>query len=342
MNGTVHGDARGTTALDTEGRETHFQQFVSEQLEPFWQARAETGAFKNPQGLEIHYANIRQAGATRAVVVSPGRIEGYLKYKELAYDLYQAGYSVFIIDHQGQGLSSRRLENAHKGYVSDFQDYVDDLHQFISETVSHRHQGSLFLLAHSMGAAIGLRYIQQFPNTFEKASFSSPMWGFRSGLVPKFIAKGLVDLGHWVHDKFKEEGAYFIGGKDYDAKPFESNELTHSEARYGYFRELYEAQPQLQLGGITFAWLNASITALEQAYRDLDQIEFPIQVFQAQDETVIDNLAQDAFCLRLAHHGRPCYGGKPEVIANARHELFIETDDKRLRLLTSLFRYFES
>jgi alpha-beta hydrolase superfamily lysophospholipase len=42
------------------------------------------------------------------IVVCPGRIESYVKYAELAYDLVHMGFDVLIIDH-GQGLSGRML-----------------------------------------------------------------------------------------------------------------------------------------------------------------------------------------------------------------------------------------
>jgi len=327
---------------ETIDREAEFVQFYEQILEPFWQERTELGYFVNHQGLSIHYATLLNPNAQSAIVISPGRIEGYLKYQELAYDVYRAGYSVFIIDHQGQGLSQRRLDDPHKGYVEDFQDYVRDFHLFIKQVIKPKFEGELHLLAHSMGCAIGLRYIQQHPHVFSKASFSSPMWGFRSGLVPEFIAKTLVAFGQWFHDTFKEKGAYFVGGQGYEDKPFLDNELTNSEVRYRYFRDLYRRQPQLQLGGITFAWLNASITGLEMAYKELDKVRFPIQVFQAERDTVIDNQAQDEFCRRLAQFGQPCFGGRPEVIRDGKHELFMETDEKRQQVLTSLFAYLNS
>jgi len=323
-------------------RESQFDSFLTSQLEPFWQEHAVTDFFVNDQKLHIHYAKLLNPAARQAVVVSPGRVEGYLKYKELAYDLYHQGYSVFIIDHQGQGLSSRRLSNAHKGHVAEFQDYINDFSQLISDVVKPSFHGELYLLAHSMGCAIGLRYVQQFPDTFKKASFSSPMWGFLSGAMPDVVAKSMVWMGYWLTQTFAKESAYFFGGTDYEAKSFTDNELTGSEARYQYFRNIYQQMPELQLGSITFSWLKACITGLEDAYEHLDKIRIPIQVLQAEDETVIDNRAQNRFCQRLAEFGQPCFGGEPLVISGAKHELFIESDDKRQLALEAVWEYFNS
>ncbi|WP_370661027.1 serine aminopeptidase domain-containing protein [Psychrosphaera algicola] len=53
----------------------------------------------------------------------------------MAYDIVNQGYHVFIIDHQGQGLSSRILRNSHKGYVQNFDDYIIDLNTFVEGVV---------------------------------------------------------------------------------------------------------------------------------------------------------------------------------------------------------------
>ncbi|MDR8258611.1 alpha/beta fold hydrolase, partial [Acinetobacter baumannii] len=63
----------------------------------------------------------------RLVLICPGRIESYVKYAEVAYDLFHCGFDVMIIDHRGQGRSGRLLSDTHRGHVVNFSDYVDDL-----------------------------------------------------------------------------------------------------------------------------------------------------------------------------------------------------------------------
>lgn len=318
-------------------REQQFQQFVDNTLEPFWVEVAEPGEFTNQQGLVIHYVSLVNSNAKQTFVVSPGRVEGYLKYKELAYDLFQQGYSVFIIDHQGQGLSSRKLSNPHKGYVASFEDYVDDLHHFVEQIVRPKCQGEMLLLAHSMGCAIGLRYLQRYPATFDAAVFSSPMWGFLSGGVPKSIAKGVVGAGRWLSETVTGESAYFFGNRDYEKKSFKDNQLTSSEVRYRYFRDVYDSTPELQLGGITFAWIIRAVELLDTAYANLDKISVPVLVLQAGEEGIIDNRAQDQFCAELSRaQGRLT---APKVMLRGKHELFIERDEIRAQVLQEVFQF---
>ncbi len=63
-------------------------------------------------------------------MISSGRTEAAIKYKELILDLYKNGYSVYIHDHRGQGQSGRMTEDPQMGYIENFQYYIDDMKYF--------------------------------------------------------------------------------------------------------------------------------------------------------------------------------------------------------------------
>lgn len=322
-------------------RESHFDDFLKEKLEPFWDEAAKPGQFVNKQGLKIHFVEVSLPGADKTLVISPGRVEGYLKYKEMAFDFSQLGYKVFIIDHQGQGLSSRLLVNTHKGHVNHYDDYTRDFNQFMTEIVAPKTIGKTHLLCHSMGGAIGLRYIQQYEHPFEKVVFSSPMWGLPTGPVPAVVLKPVVKSAAWLVRQVEPQSPYFLGNSDYKKVPFLINTLTHSKTRYEYFRQTYDETPELQLGGITYGWVVSSINALDIAYQELDKVSVPVAVLQAEKDIVIDNSAQNKFCERLVESGNACFTGEPIVIKEAKHEIFIERDDIRNEGLTKILAFFD-
>ena len=99
----------------------------------------------------------------------------------------------------------------------------------------------------------------------------------------------------------------------------------------------------MQLGGVTVRWLVESINAQEKIFLQLDQLLTPIAVLQAGEDTVIDNQAQNDFCMQL-HQKQPqsCMQGKPIVIEGAYHELFIESDAMREQALSAIVNWFET
>lgn len=283
----------------------------------------------------------------KCLVIASGRSEGYLKYKELSFDLFSQGYNVFLIDHRGQGLSERLLDNSHKGYVENFQYYVDDLAIFINDIVTpycvlDGKTQKPYLLAHSMGGAIAARYLQDYPDSIQAAVLSSPMLGLNGGGIPDIITKSLIKSTNQINQWFGEAPWYFIGQKDYAQSDFSGNPLTHSELRFQQFSKLYQQTPAFQLGGVTVKWLDESITALEKIFANIDKITTPTLVIQAGDDKIIKNESQNDFCQQL-HQLSPqsCPDGKPLVIKGAYHELFFESDIYRQHALSAVINWLE-
>ncbi|WP_042063574.1 alpha/beta fold hydrolase [Aeromonas allosaccharophila] len=303
-------------------------------LPDFWRQHAVEGEFKGKDGVTIRYAALRQAKVDRAILIVNGRVESYLKYQELAWDLWRQGYSLYLIDHRGQGMSGRMLDDPQKGYVDQFDDYVVDFKQFHDQIIMADQPAKLFLLAHSMGGAISARYLERWPDDIKAAVLSSPMMGINLGGLPKWLAKGLAatlgTVGGWIG-----EPPYGPGQGPYQDDGFADNGLTHSHSRYQAFRQLYEQYPQIKLGGATAHWIYQGITGADAAIAEAGAIKTPLLVLQAGDDKIVDNTAQDRFC-SLAK----CEGGKPLRIEGAWHELLMETDDKRQPALTAMADFF--
>ncbi|WP_421219157.1 alpha/beta fold hydrolase [Aeromonas jandaei] len=303
-------------------------------LPDFWRQHAIEGEFKGKDGVAIRYAALRQEKVDRAILIVNGRVESYLKYQELAWDLWRQGYSLYLIDHRGQGMSGRMLSDHDKGYVDQFDDYVVDMKQFHDQIIMADKPAKLFLLAHSMGGAISARYLERWPDDIRAAVLSSPMLGINLGGLPKWLAKGLATTIGTVGGWFGEP-PYGPGQGPYQDHGFADNELTHSQSRYQAFRQIYEQHPQIKLGGATAHWIYQGITGADAAIADAGAIKTPLLLLQAGNDSVVDNAAQDAFCTKAR-----CEGGKPLRIEGAWHELFIESDDKRQPALTAMLDFF--
>ncbi len=110
---------------DWETRENAFAAFSMGPLTDFWRQREEA-EFKGVDDVPVRFVRFCAQHNDRLVLICPGRIESYVKYAEVAYDLFHCGFDVMIIDHRGQGRSGRLLSDTHRGHVVNFSDYVDD------------------------------------------------------------------------------------------------------------------------------------------------------------------------------------------------------------------------
>ena len=298
-------------------------------IQPFWLENVQHGTFEGVGKVDIAYAYVLHPQALGSVVISSGRIESLIKYKEVVYDLYENRYSVFIHDHRGQGLSGRMLTNPQIGYVENFAEYVTDFKKFIDEVVTKKNLHKPKLLCHSMGGAIGCLTVLRFPELFEKVAFSAPMFGIRPAL-PNWLANLLLNL----HGALNKQTAYFFGQKDYDNQPFAVNELTHSESRYQIFRQEYQTAPELQLGGVSGHWLKMATQAMHEIEQNVHCFPIPALVIQAGADQIVDNKRQSRVVAKMAHT-------ELKVIQGSKHELLEEQDKFRVPCLDAILDFFK-
>ncbi|WP_107851212.1 alpha/beta fold hydrolase [Oceanimonas marisflavi] len=306
-------------------------------LQQYWQTHATEGRFTGHNDLALPWAALRKPGHGSTLVLVNGRTESYLKYQELARDLFENGYNVYLYDHRGQGLAPRLTGNPLMGHVAEFDDYVQDLEQFMQQVVLPAGEQPVYLLAHSMGGTISALWLSKTKVQVQAAALSSPMMSIYLGPLPRWLADGLVTVLGTGCRWLGREACYAPGQGGYEETPFADNELTHSELRYRLFRQLYRERPELQLGGVSLQWLGESLAAGDRAIARARQITTPLLVLQSGQDVVVSNEAQNAFCQALRH----CAGGGPKRIKGAAHELFIEQDKYRNRALKAVLAFFE-
>lgn len=303
---------------------------------PLWQSMQCT-VLTTADGLQLHCYGFKTPGATKAFVISPGRMELALKYAELCFELVQAGYSVYLIDHRGQGLSQRALLNSHKGYVANFSQYQQDLALFIEQVVLPAGHTQHLALGHSMGCAILAGYMQQYPHPFDAAILCSPMFGIYTGLVPYRLAQSIALAYGALNQAVSREPWYFPGQGNYKEKPFTANPLTGCVARYQWLMQLYQDYPQAQLGGVTSSWVSAAIKAMAQLQRDAANWCTPVLLLQAAADKVVSNHAQNLWLQQLSGSLLQ----RKVILANARHEIFIETDTIRQQAFVAINQFLQ-
>ncbi len=288
-----------------------------------------TGEFSGKNDVSIYYKHFRQPKDEKgAILISSGRTEAALKYKELIFDLYKLGYSVYIIDHRGQGLSGRMTEDREMGYVDNFQYYIDDMKMIFDSEIKNGNHQNVYLLAHSLGGTIGVSYLEQYPDDFDAAAFSSPMLGLDWYIGP------LAALLSGKNPKY----APGQSGYSNDSTKFKNNDVTGSETRYYIKISENSKVPESRLGGASVQWLHQSCKHIKKVFKNIDKLETPVLIMSAENESVVNPKAYDKFVKKAEKHDKICI---LHQIQNAQHELLMEKDAQRTEAIESTLKFFE-
>jgi lysophospholipase len=287
------------------------------------------GFFTTRDGKKIRYGVFAAVARPLlgTVVLLTGRNECIEKYFETIRDLADRGFGVAILDWRGQGDSSRLLRDRQRGHVRSFRDYTRDLEQFFEEIVLPDCRGPYYILAHSTGAVIALLASPSMVNRVRRMVLLAPFLEVPDMPVSIATVRRVcaifcaLGLG-WLYAA--------IGPRPKVPPPFEVNKVTSDPARYRRNVGIYEAWPQLALGGPTIRWLKAA-AADAQAVSDPDfmaRVRVPTLIVAAGADRVVSTKAVEAYARKLRV-------GSLLMIEGAEHELLQEKDIYREQLLAA-------
>jgi lysophospholipase len=313
--------------------EASFELNWQNEVAPYF-ARGHQRTFHNRQGLKLNYYSFTSHSNLKTLVVLPGRTEPAIKYAELVYDLKDQGYNIYILDHQGQGASDRRLNDLHKGYVKHFSDYVQDFSDWLEEVViPETINQERFLLAHSMGGTIATLYLAKSNEVFKKAILTSPMMQIDTKPYTEPVGRALTSLlvGVGLGKKYAPGKGPYIHAED----TFEHNEVTHSTMRFNMSKNIFLTWPELILGGPTNRWVNQSLKITKNINSLSDKIRIPLLLLQSGKDLVVKPARQTLFCGAISN----C-----QLIhfTNAYHEIFQESDEIRNKAMRETISFLEN
>jgi lysophospholipase len=309
-------------------------KFQSEILPYFDSGRK--GSFVGKDGVSIAWRAFPPytSGAfhgSKALVVLNGRSEFMHKYAELVYDLRQSGYAIYLMDHRGQGESGRILSDSQIGHVKNFRDYVDDFGAFMDQVVSKDNPSEVHLLAHSMGSTVATIYAIEHPTAFRSMVLSGPMYLPNLGNYSECMALAIAGFMNFIG-----KGADLAPGRTLDEwkNPFESNNVTHSPARFGYALDFLLAHPDQAIGGPTYRWVQQAIRGGRWVRDNAENFTTPVRILQAGDERIVVPEVQNEVCGKA----KAC---EIQRIDGAKHEVFMEKDAYRNRALSLTLDWIE-
>ena len=313
---------------DPVGYQARFQQRCS-----WYRASFTESNIEGASGCTIRMAVQLKPEPRALIAFVTGRTEFIEKYIELAQDLQHERFSLCLYDHCGQGGSGRLLADREKGHIGRFSDYVRDLDLVITVAAGGNRSIPIFLVCHSMGAAVAAWYCAMQRNRIEKLVLSSPMFGIRTGV---YLPQGLVAAVVAAACRFGFGERYVpTTGPFNGVQPFAGNVLTSDEDRFLYNLYLTNRLEYGRFGGPTFHWLNEAFCGMRAIRQSRNRIDCPVIVFAGSRERVVDLREIRRFASNLEN----CLFKEYD---EGRHELFMEKDHIRDDVLTSIKDFLKS
>ena len=163
--------------------------------------------FRTRDGLALWTSHHPCPAPRGRVILVHGYAEHVGRYPHVIEALTGASFEVHALDLRGHGQSE-----GVRGHVLRFQDYLDDLDLFLAELPDDRLPR--FLVGHSLGGLLSLRYVLHRPDAFAALAVSSPFlhpaadvpWlqeavaNATSHLAPALLTKSPVDARGLSHD----------------------------------------------------------------------------------------------------------------------------------------------
>jgi len=114
--------------------------------------------FETKDGIPLHVQHWTVPNPKGAAVLVHGLAEHSGRYEHVAAALNQAGYAAVTLDHRGHGKSGGNP----RVYVTDVDIFVDDLKTLWDTTAAAYPDKPLFMLGHSMGGQVALRFALRY------------------------------------------------------------------------------------------------------------------------------------------------------------------------------------
>ena len=304
--------------------------------------------FQQPAGWQWHYCEHR-GRSIRVGFVSPrnnapdalviclqGVREFCEKYYEVARWCIDRNLGFLTFDWVGQGKSARYLSNLQKRHSAGFDRDVGDLHVVITKyakgpggySSGQSKDIPLVMLAHSMGANLGLRYIHQHPTVFDCAAFSAPLIGIQKfENLPQVVALAAAFLCRSLFGRL-----YIPGGGNWGQK-HETGILSSDPIRNIIDEQWCTADPALQCGDVTFRWVyeaQRSCMALQKPSLHTT-IETPCLFGIAAREHLVDNDMAKKIIAGIKNSKFIDY-------LDSFHEILMEKDEIRDDFLDNFYR----
>jgi lysophospholipase len=289
------------------------------------------GSFPASDGALLRCGYLPAKEPRAECVVVGGFSECIEKYFETVADLAARGLSVWCLDWRGQGGSERPRRWPSRPRPRLFDRDARDLALFTQTLPASRRPR--LLIGQSMGGAIALLCLHDYPGLFDAAILAAPMLAIRTAGLPRSVARGVTGAA-----RISGLGLCFVPGAgrwrpERIPSPERSRTSTDPDRcrlQYSWFL----ARAALRHDEPTWGWLDAALRLTARIGRAefLAAIDTPILLASAGRETFLMPEAHRQAALLL-----------PDCtlveFPNSKHEPFLERDAIRDRWFAAIDRF---
>jgi alpha-beta hydrolase superfamily lysophospholipase len=260
------------------------------------------GFLNSADHLRLYWQRYRPAAAPprRTVLVLHGGGDHSGRYPGITRALVRAGFEVALIDFRGHGQSDGR-----RWHVDAFADYLRDLEALLGRLAEDVETGQPFVVAHSQGALVALRWALEHPDGAAGLVLTSPYLGLalRPPLAKVLAARLAGRLVPWLP---------VATGIDYAA-------LT-SDAEL----QAWTAHDPLYGKVTTPRWFEESGRAQAEVLARAAELRLPLLVMAAGDDRIADLAATRRLVAAATSTDK-----RLTVYEGFRHEVFNEVARER-------------
>ncbi|MDF1565397.1 MAG: lysophospholipase [Deltaproteobacteria bacterium] len=222
------------------------------------------GFFEAPDGTRLFWRSVVPAEVKARIVLVHGYSDHSGRYPHVIEAFADRGFAVHAFDYRGHGKSEGR-----RGHVGRFGEFVSDLSTFVARVRAEiTDSAPLFVVAHSHGGLITLRWLLDRPSGLTGAVLTCPF------LALGFEPPALKVLAARVIGKIIPHLP--LGNE------LEAENLTRDEA----FQEETRNDP-LYGHTTTPSWFTQMQQVQEEVKRRASEIVTPLLILQAEADTIV-------------------------------------------------------
>ena len=266
------------------------------------------GRVRTSDALDLVWQSWKPPTPGGVIVIVHGLAEHGGRYRETAEFLADNGWAVYACDLRAHGLSPNPPK-AGRVHVDRFTDYFRDVEAMTGLARGEYPELPLFILGHSMGGLISIRYVLERPEGLAGAIISSPALGTHPAFKPPAFLRILVRVLSFLAPRVRVD-----------------SELdTDAISRDPDVVKAYREDPLIS-EKISARWYSEILRSMKKAHQAAGSLRVPMLLMQSGEDRLVDPAAP----------GRWAEAAPPALVERVTwdglyHEMLNEPEKDRVR-----------